>query len=330
MEFPKGFFQEETRDDFTICEMMKRAWAAEMELLAIVSDICDNHGLTYYATGGTLLGAVRHKGFIPWDDDIDITMLRGDYNKLIAVLPEELPEGIVIAGMYAKNERLQKANNFPHLRVIADEEYWSFPAYLKRFHGFPYPRIGIDIFPMDYLTPDMALRKFQFSTYHTINFTLQNWELYIKEGLLKKQLREIETTCEVRFDRDSYLPTQLWLLLDQIAQLADPSECREATNLQYAAETSDAAAYHDRPLEWYADNVMLPFEHITISVPVGYKEVLTSDFGDYMKPVRFTADHEYPFYQKQEAELKAIFAAQGIDTPIEEFCRNWQKATGEE
>lgn len=329
MDFPKGFFQEETRWDFTISEMMKRAWAAELEILEAVVNICRKHDLTYSATGGTLIGAIRHKGFIPWDDDIDINMLRGDYNKLLNFLPSELPEGIVVAGMYADNLRLQKAANVPHLRVIADEEYWSFPAYLKRFHGFPYPRIGIDIFPLDYVSKDQELLNFQFTMFHTINFTIQNWDLYIKENQLEEQLKLIETTCQIHLDRNSYLPTQLWLLLDRIAQLAEPDSCDEVTNMQYTAE-SHSFPFHDRAVAWYSESIEVPFEHTTISVPKSYEEVLRHCYGDYMKPVKFTSEHEYPFYKKQEAELKSIFKEQGIDTPIEEFCRNWQKATGEE
>ena len=101
MEFPQNYFCAEVRDDFEIPAMMKRAWAAELEVLSVIADVCERHHLQYFADYGTLLGAVRHKGFIPWDDDIDICMLREDYMELIRVLPEELPQGFCMAGMYA-------------------------------------------------------------------------------------------------------------------------------------------------------------------------------------------------------------------------------------
>ena len=71
MQFTQDFFKPEIREGFEIPAMMKRAWAAQMEVLQVVADICEENSLQYFADWGTLLGAVRHQGFIPWDDDID-------------------------------------------------------------------------------------------------------------------------------------------------------------------------------------------------------------------------------------------------------------------
>lgn len=71
MYFNSNFFKKEVRNNFEISEMMKRAWAAEMEVLQMVIEICNRNNLQYFADWGTLLGAVRHHGFIPWDDDIE-------------------------------------------------------------------------------------------------------------------------------------------------------------------------------------------------------------------------------------------------------------------
>ena len=78
MNIPDNFLQGEVRDGFYVENMMKRAWAAQMEVLKDVDVFCKKHNITYYAEWGTLLGAIRHKGFIPWDDDIDIRMKRED------------------------------------------------------------------------------------------------------------------------------------------------------------------------------------------------------------------------------------------------------------
>ena len=95
MEFPKEFFLDEVREGFYVPAMMKRAWAAELEILVEIDKICEKHKLHYYIDYGTLLGAVRHKGFIPWDDDIDIMMFRHDYEIFSEVAQAELPEELL-------------------------------------------------------------------------------------------------------------------------------------------------------------------------------------------------------------------------------------------
>lgn len=92
--FQEEFFEQEIRDGFYISSTMKRVWAAEMEVLQKVAEICDRHNIVWYAAYGTLLGAIRHEGFVPWDDDIDIWVKRNDYNRLINILPVELPPGV--------------------------------------------------------------------------------------------------------------------------------------------------------------------------------------------------------------------------------------------
>lgn len=72
---------------------MKRAWAAELEVLSEIDKICKKHNIQYFADWGTLLAAVRHEGFIPWDDDLDITMKREDYHRFMEIAQTELPEG---------------------------------------------------------------------------------------------------------------------------------------------------------------------------------------------------------------------------------------------
>ena len=75
----------ETRNGYYISADMKKVWAVEMQLLKKLLEVCEKHHLRIWAEGGTLLGAVRHHGYIPWDDDIDMAMLRDDYDKLQAI-----------------------------------------------------------------------------------------------------------------------------------------------------------------------------------------------------------------------------------------------------
>ena len=76
------FLNEETRCDFKVDVARKKLWMISLDLLLEFNDFCNKHGFMYYLAYGTLLGAIRHKGFIPWDDDVDVYMLRKDFDKL--------------------------------------------------------------------------------------------------------------------------------------------------------------------------------------------------------------------------------------------------------
>lgn len=107
MNFDENFFKSKIRNYFKIPSMVKRAWVAAMEVLEVVIDVCEKNNIQYFADGETMLGVLRHEGFIQWDDDIDTCLLRKDYNKLIQALKTDLPYGLVFDGMYSDSERLQ-------------------------------------------------------------------------------------------------------------------------------------------------------------------------------------------------------------------------------
>ena len=97
IDFEPSFFEGETRDGFYIEPMMKRAWAVELEVLSRVSAVCKKYEIPYVASYGTLLGAIRHHGYIPWDDDIDIALPRKDYEKMLEVIKKDYSHKYTIA-----------------------------------------------------------------------------------------------------------------------------------------------------------------------------------------------------------------------------------------
>ena len=105
--FVDNIDRDEMRNGFLVTSHRKKLWNVEIGLLKEITRICEKHNIRWYAIGGTLLGAVRHGGFIPWDDDVDIIMLRPDYEKFKAVAEEELKYHPSFRMWYWFNYRLE-------------------------------------------------------------------------------------------------------------------------------------------------------------------------------------------------------------------------------
>lgn len=120
---------------------LKKLQRVEIEILDEVVKICNKHNLSYYLVGGTLLGAVRHKGFIPWDDDIDIGILRDDYEKFLEVAPLEIDDKF-----YIENRKYNKNFHLPYIKVKKNNTEYKegFTPKLGNHNG-----IFIDIFPLN-------------------------------------------------------------------------------------------------------------------------------------------------------------------------------------
>ena len=316
LELSADYFKTEVRDGFEIPAMMKRAWAAQMEVLHVVAGVCKNNEIRYFADGGTLLGAVRHKGMIPWDDDIDICVVREEYNRLIQVLPKALPHGFVVAGMYADSERLQKAAFVPHLRVIADETLWNFNDYMRYFHGFPYQRVGIDIFPMDYISRDIGITNVQKQIIRFGIGTLRDWNKLEENGMLDEYVNGFQKLCNVSFGNVNNVKNYMWKIIDKISSISYREEADYITNIFYWLDNDN----YKIKKECYDYTIELPFENMNIVAPEMYDEVLRAEYGDYMVPVKGAADHDYPFYGHMESELIKQIRNVGFKGSVDEFC----------
>lgn len=295
--FDEEYFKEEVRCGFTIPEMMKRVWAVEMEVLSVIHRICTEYGLTYYAHWGTLLGAVRHKGFIPWDDDIDIAMKRKDYQMLMKVLPDELPQGFYNSSSYADTTHSQPTTSIMNTKyVILDEDI------KKRFYGCPYI-CGIDIAPLDYVPRDREQAEFQRNLYTVVYSVARNYSAYAQSGELEGYLKQVEALCNTKITRGINEENQLWLLLDKIAGLFNEDECDRLT--YFPTNICHRPEYYLNK-EWFDGTIMMPFENIEIPVPTGYDKILKATYGDYMTPSYDAGRaHDYPYYKRQEEYLRS-------------------------
>lgn len=320
MYFDNSFFEKETRCGFEIPKMMKRAWAAQLEVLKIVADICERNSLAYFADGGTLLGAVRHQGYIPWDDDIDLCLKREDYNRLIKVLPEELPPGMEILGIHAaKDEQYKKITSFSHLYVGTTRDLWDVNEYIRYFHGYPFPIIGIDIFPLDVVPRDRMASRTQSKLISVGVAIASNWEQLKKAGELETRLTQFEKLSGIPVPwelSEEYRRNHIWKMVDALSSLYHEEEGDKLAEYEFLPDYP----HWIMEKEWYQEVIFLPFENIEIAAPCGYKQVLQVLYGDYMEFVQGTSCHEYPFYQSMEKDMKVNLEKNGITYSLDEIC----------
>ena len=298
MFFDDGYFREETREGFVIAEDMKRAWAAQLGVLEEVKRVCGILGIKFFADWGTLLGAVRHHGFIPWDDDMDIAMLREDYMRFLSEAPVLLEKYYEIKSVYNDPE-----DDTIKARIINGRHICFEPDFLARFHGCPYV-VGIDIFPVDNITDDKRALDKQIES---LRFLLRTAESVPEKGPYGAEvlelMKKIEKTFGIPVNYNNRLKHELKKIYDIVCSLYHDENSAEVCSMIDFAEGWD---YHAKR-EWYEDICELSFENTTIPVPEGYDGLLQIKYGkDYMTPRNVGSSHDYPFYKSQIEELRLV------------------------
>lgn len=350
LEFQEGFFEQEVRDGFYIDITMKTVWAAELEVLQKVAEICDRHGLVWYAAYGTLLGAIRHEGFVPWDDDMDVWVKRKDYNKLLKILPKELPEGYFVRSPLAE----EGYNQF-HTLVNSGNRVSIDPQWLEQYHGCPFS-VGLDIFPLDYLARDEEERAVQenlvriacrgaqvASTLFHESYADAEKPEETKKGFLEEieeAICYLEANCGAVIDHNLVEEGKWFALASEFGKWANYFA------MMYGEEESDylvnfidyvRADWKKFPKEWFAETYSATFENFMLPVPCGYEQLLRKIYKDWEVAVKKTGTHDYPYYARQLEELKRMVRAkekQVQDVASEEagnaMPSNWERCVRRE
>ncbi len=250
-------------------------------VLKEIDDFCTKHEITYYLCYGTLIGAVRHKGFIPWDDDIDIMMPREDYDRFVALAKDGIGDHISL--LYPEYNR-----DFfrPFARAYDSRTVLDFRN--KKFHidmG-----IWVDIFPLDGLPESKLKQKYHFTVQHIYrNMILAN---FVEQGA-RSSSREI-----VRRLLKVFVTNRVCRRLIKLTM----KRSKKYSYHQSPYVAISVAAYGIRNKirrEDVAYPIKMAFEDGEFNVPNGYHNVLTSIYGDYMKlpPIeQQIAHHAYDAY----------------------------------
>lgn len=269
--------------EYHVTETQKKLWSVQLDLLNKLNSICIKHHLQYSATSGTLLGAVRHRGFIPWDDDIDVAFMWADYQKLLEVAPSECQYPYFFQS-YLTDEagaaaccRLRRSDTTGFTKWEHDNQI---PG---SNHG-----VFIDIFPLFYVPEDEELRQIQRQR------VLHYWDV------TRGQLASMQMKYGLPVN-ENYRPF-ISLYQQERMQFSDREIKEQYLKACAMVETptriigATASKCHKPNLmwdaTWYASYVDLPFENTTIPCPVCYEQVLERHYGDWRVPVMNGAIHE--------------------------------------
>lgn len=295
MELTKDFFYDEVRDGFYIPGMVKRAWGAEFKVLSEIDRICKKHKIQYFISAGTLLGAVREGNFIPWDDDLDVIMLRDDYQKFAQVAVEELPKPLVFS--FGKGGESAREN----LAAVGVAEMRFREETLRKFCEYPYP-IGVDVFVLDDLAKDPdaeAYRKEVLEMLGTMISVVEKGKE--KNRAVQKELRRIEELLQVHFLEEEDLLVQLYRLFHLVCREFN-GEGEEVAFLPYQMHHPEIKF----PKTAFQGVKFLSFCGNLLPAPRDYDTFLKVIYGDYRKVVKAGGEHGYPYFKKYEKQLKEV------------------------
>ena len=254
-------------------EDLRRMQLLELEALKEFDRVCRKHNIKYVLSSGTMLGAIRHKGFIPWDDDADVSMLREEYNKFTAVANELDP----------KICYFQDHNTDPEYR-------WGYAK--LRCTGTQYVRIGqehlkcktgifVDIFPLDDV-PNSKLGR-----------VLQKERCFVTRKLMYSEVGKLSNN-ENQFMRFFYsvlskIPVDYaFYRLGKYSRKSNNASNNVVRTLMFdalgkKAKKLDGDFRYGRPKRWFLDVAEYEFEGCKFYGPKDYDEYLTFKYGDYMK-----------------------------------------------
>lgn len=263
---------------FVISERTKIAQKTSLELLKAFVNICGKYNLRYYIGGGTMLGAIRHKGFIPWDDDADIDMPRKDYQKFLKLADNILKQ-------YPDYEII---NYYRHNGVINYIRFGDKKVKLKYKNGItPYcSSLWIDIVPIDGVPDNAFLRKLHI---YRLKFLKGMYYLSIlKDGevtdnanvkVKRKWYKKLIVFLGKKFPVEKIVKCDTWIKkYDKALTKYSFDDCKMAgTLMSYHKEKSIF------PVEWYGKGTKYQFEDIEVIGVDNYDSWLTQLYGDYMK-----------------------------------------------
>lgn len=262
-EFPESFFEEEDRLGFHIDRKRKEIWAVELDMLYELDRVCKKLDIKYFLDGGTLLGAARDGHFIPWDDDIDVAMLRKDYDRFIREAPEEFKAPLFLQTGYTEKDYFRG-----HCQLRNSNTCAILPHELGKVHFNQ--GIFLDIFVLDELFDERI--EAQYEARRRLRRLRKRALARTQGGILKR----IGKTLLYAFYCCRYPDSaSFYRRLERIFRADEKSEY-----VDYLMLNRGAAQVHHLCRTWYENVTPLVFEGWAFPAPAGFREYLSAYYGD--------------------------------------------------
>lgn len=248
---------------------IRKIQMADLNLFKSLIKIFEKHNLTYFLSGGTFLGAVRHEGFIPWDDDIDISMPRKDYEKFLGLYLDELPKHIEVVNFHIDPEY-----KYYITRVLNTD------VNVREIRTGDVTNPAVDILPLDGAPNNLLIRNWYYFKIMTLRALISlsyrdNIDQARKRSTFEKLVIRIGLLIPIN---KMFNPHELKMRLDKEMQKYKMENSKYSGCLMGAYRTNQMV-----PTEWFSDGNKYKFEDIEVNGPKNYEGYLTQMYGEFMK-----------------------------------------------
>lgn len=295
LKLPSNFLNEEIRCDYYITSDMKKVWSVQLDLLSVFDTVCRENDIKYYVCAGTLLGAMRHKGYIPWDDDVDVMVFREDYDKLCKLALTSFKDPYFFQTEYTDPGSIRGHAQLRNSETTAIVE-------AEQNNNFPFNQgIFIDIFVLDNVPDDDSLRMKYFRKARKLKklYTFirdVTWGINRSSGI-------------VGFVKETLISTKKILGLSFESQNPNSAYCKWEKHIKkYDSIKTEwvmiMALDSDRfcwKREWFCEPEYVPFEFLEVPIPKYYDEVLIKTYKNWHVMVHEASGHKSVIYNTERS-----------------------------